>query len=164
VILGAEIGLMVFAIISLVRGKLVLTKNRVVTGVPARLLALIGFLPLPVSLVIGLALGAVLVARGQPIDQSRVRIIGGVVELGIIVLCVAAIYGIGFMIAKPPEPERRRPRRLDEEDEETLPEDIPAAPARRASTDIQRGEPPLPSHVTASPTRRGAPPPPAPAV
>jgi hypothetical protein len=159
VILGAEIGLMVFAIITLVRGKLVLTKNRVVTGVPARLLALIGFLPLPVTLVLGLAIGVFLVGRGQPVDQTRVRIIGAVVELSVIVLCVAAIYGIGLMIAKPPMPERRRRRRLDEDDEETPPEETPPAPARRASTDIQRGEPPLPSHVTASATRRSAPPP-----
>src|SRR5271155_4899651 len=41
-ILGAEIGLPVMAIITLVRGKLVLTKNRVVYGTPARLLALFG--------------------------------------------------------------------------------------------------------------------------
>jgi hypothetical protein len=159
VILGAEIGLLVFAIFTLVRGKLVLTKNRIVTGVPARLLALIGFLPLPLSLVLGFAIGVFLVGRGQPVEQTHLKIIGAVVELGVLVFCIAALYGIGLMIAKPPEPARRRPRRLDEDDVETVPEDVPAAPATEASTDIQRGEPPLPAQVTASATRRSAPPP-----
>jgi hypothetical protein len=161
VILGAEIGLLVFAIITLVRGKLVLTKNRVVTGVPARLLAIIGLLPLPLSLVAGVVIGMVLVARGQAqaLDQTNVRIIGAVIELSIIVLCIGAVYGIGLMIAKPPEPERRRRRRLDEEDEEMPPEDEPQAPAAAASTDIRRGEPAQPTRVTTSAPRRSAPPP-----
>jgi hypothetical protein len=155
VILGAEIGLIIFAIITMVRGKLVLTKNRVVTGVPARLLAIFGFLPLPLSLVIGFALGFFLIATGQPIDQTRARIIGAVVELGIIALCVAAVYGIGLMIARPPEPEPKwqpKRRRLEEDDEdEALADDGPARESAAASADIQPGEPRKPTHISASP-------------
>src|SRR5436309_12048181 len=95
VILGAEIGLLVFAIITLVRGRLVLTKNRVVTGVPARLLAIIGLVPLPLSLVLGLALGMVLVARGQPVDQMHMTLMGAGIELSVLIFCCVAIYGIG---------------------------------------------------------------------
>jgi hypothetical protein len=147
-ILGAEIGLLVFAIITLVRGKLVLTKNRVVVGWKARVLAVFGLLPIPLSLLIAVVLAVVLAAGGQPVQPgTTVKVVGTVVEIGIILLCVAAVYAIGLPLAGPPEPAPPRRQRLSD-DEDAEPASMPEA----APTGIKPGDP-RPVHVsTTAPT------------
>ena len=101
-ILGAEIGLLVMGIIALVKGKLTLSKTRVVHGTAARLLALIALLPLPLSFAAGLVYGVVVTARGGDVaaDSARLTMIGA--EVAILVGCIVALYAIGWTLAKPP--------------------------------------------------------------
>lgn len=100
-ILGAEIGLMVMGVIALVKGKLTLTKDRVVYGTPARILAILAFLPLPLSFVTGMIYGMYLATQGRTglDDSNRLWAIG--IELGILVACIVAMYGIGWRLARP---------------------------------------------------------------
>ena len=100
-ILGAEIGLFVMGVIALVKGKLTLSKTRVVYGTPARLLAIIAFLPLPLAFSAGVVYGVILAAQGREvtIDSVGPTMIG--IEVAILVACIAAMYGIGWAIAKP---------------------------------------------------------------
>jgi hypothetical protein len=101
-ILGAEIGLMVMGIIALVKGKLTLTKNRVVHGTPARLLAILTFLPMPLAFASGVTYGVYLVAQGREVTEDSVRYTMIGVEVGILVLCIVALYAIGWKLAGPP--------------------------------------------------------------
>ena len=49
-ILGMEIGLAIFGLIALVKGKMTVSKNKVVVGAAARLLGLLALTPLPAAL------------------------------------------------------------------------------------------------------------------
>ena len=102
-ILGAEIALVILGIYALVKGKLTLTKTRVVYGTHARLLAIIAFLPMPLSLVVGVIFGIILAASGRDATATSVRLTMVGIEVGVLVLCVAALYGLGWQLAKPPE-------------------------------------------------------------
>jgi hypothetical protein len=70
-ILGAEIGMLIVGIMALVQGRLPLTKTREVRGLPARLLAIVALLPLPLSFVGGLLLGIATVAQGETSTRPR---------------------------------------------------------------------------------------------
>jgi hypothetical protein len=105
-ILGAEIALVVLGIYALVKGKLTLTKKKVVYGTPARLLAIIAFLPMPLSLMIGVIYGVVLTVKGQDVTSPGVRLTMIGIEAGVLILCTAALYGLGWQLAKPPEPQK----------------------------------------------------------
>lgn len=100
-ILGAEIGLFVMGIIALVKGKLTLSKTRVVYGTPARLLAIIAFLPIPLAFAAGMVYGVVLAAQGREVTPDAVGLTLVGIEVAILVLCVVAMYGIGWAIARP---------------------------------------------------------------
>jgi len=97
-ILGAEIGLLIVGIMALVRGKLPLTKKRVVYGLPARLLAIIALLPIPVTFVAAIVFAIVMDTRGQNPASSAVRWTGAGIEAAIVILCIAAMYGIGWRL------------------------------------------------------------------
>lgn len=102
-ILGAEIGLLVFGVIALATGKLTLSKTRVVRGWAARLLGVIALLPLPLSFMIGITYGVVLAAQGRDVTADSVRWTMTGIEAGVLVLCAAAIYAIGWRLAGPAE-------------------------------------------------------------
>lgn len=53
-ILGLYIGLAIAGILALVRGRMQISKTKVVVGVPARLLGLLGLTPLPLAILVGL--------------------------------------------------------------------------------------------------------------
>lgn len=103
-ILGAEIGLIVMGIIALVKGKLTLSKTRVVYGTPARMLAIIAFLPIPLSIVGGLAIGVFYASQGKPVTPESLRVPAILMELGVLVVCIVAMYAIGWSLAGPAEP------------------------------------------------------------
>ncbi len=105
-ILGAEIGMFIMGVIALVKGKLTLTKNKVVEGTAARLLAIVLMMPIPVAFTVGLIWGiAINVGNaGGGIQQPG---FGSLVamELGIVVVCAAIVYGVGLSLAPAPPPE-----------------------------------------------------------
>jgi hypothetical protein len=102
-ILGAEIGLIIMGIIALTKGKLQLTKTKCIYGTPARLLALIALLPIPLSIVIISTIAVLYAAQGRDVTGAGLRWTATGIEAGILVLCVSLIYGIGWRLASPPE-------------------------------------------------------------
>ena len=102
-ILGAEIGMLIFGLLALIRGKLTLTKKRVIQGPMARVLAIIAMLPMPISLGIGVIVGFAMAAQGKQFDPNEMRGTFALVELGVIVACLVAIYAIGWSWAESPD-------------------------------------------------------------
>ncbi len=94
-VMGAFAGLMVTIVLTLMKGKLQLTKNRVVYDTPARVIALVSLLPL-------LGLVAYLVTTKTTVNNPS--------GLGIFLLtiasCVALMYGIGWGLGETPRQTR----------------------------------------------------------
>jgi hypothetical protein len=111
--------MLIFGIIALVTGKFTLTRNKVVRGVPARIIGVILVLAFPLAILVLMAIGAVFVAQGQPIIMgSKAQLTMTLVEAGIIVGCFLIALVIAAMTAGPPERTIRRRRRRDPEDED----------------------------------------------
>ncbi len=108
--LVAEIFMLVFGIMALVTGKFTLTRARVVTGVPARVVGAILVLPLPLALVMGFLLGAVLVAQGKQITRDEVQKYAAPLELGIILICMLTAVIVAAITAHPPQKKGPPPR------------------------------------------------------
>jgi hypothetical protein len=106
-ILGIEIALLILGIYALATGKLTLSKNKVVQGTPARLLGIIGLVPLPLAFLAGVAYGATQAAQGKDVTSDSVRWTLTGIEAGIVVVCLIALFAIGFAIAKPPEDQKK---------------------------------------------------------
>ena len=98
-----EIGMLVMGILALVRGKVSLTRNRIVTGTPARTIGVILILPLPLALASGFVLGIILVAQagGAPPQQADLVKYALPLELGIVLLCFVVALIIALINARP---------------------------------------------------------------
>jgi hypothetical protein len=134
--LGAEIGLIIFGIYALITGKLTLTKNRIVRGAAARLIAVIALLPLPLSLGIWSIVGFIAAGRGEFLDPTNpwLQLKFGLIEAGIVVGCLIAVYAIGLPVAA-----RQAARRaLVEEMEDAEDADEWEAPSRVAPSGQSR--------------------------
>ncbi len=117
-IIGMYIGLAIFGVMTLVRGKMTISKTKVVVGIPARLLALVAFTPFPLALVIAIAY----VAINAPADPERfareqqltIALIEGACAVGVAIF----VFAVGAMLAiSPAEAERReRGSRYEEDD------------------------------------------------
>jgi len=105
-ILGIEIALIVLGIMALVKGKIQLSKNRVVQGTPARLLAIVCFAPLPLAFMSGIAYGAYLATQGGDLESHKWIFIA--IEAGVVVACLALLFILGFALATSPAPETPR--------------------------------------------------------
>src|SRR4029077_10668063 len=70
-IIGLYIGLAIVGILALVRGRLQISKHKIVIGVPARLLGLLGLAPLPLALVVGMVYVAASVDVTDPQAVQR---------------------------------------------------------------------------------------------
>jgi hypothetical protein len=123
------IGMAVLGIYSLATGKVKLTRSKVVSGWPARLIGVILLLPFPLTLLVGVAIGAYLVSQGgvgagaRPEDiQARMPPWVPFIGIGMAVLCVIVCVIIGAATGAPPKKERRddyddrRDRRDDYDD------------------------------------------------
>src|SRR5690348_12597804 len=108
-ILGIEIAMIVVGILALVRGKMTVTGNKVVIGLPARLLGLLALTPLPVVFVAVIGY----IALNAPADPEQfaqdkkwtITAIEAVIVIGIAVL----VFGIGAAIGV----DRREAERLE---------------------------------------------------
>ena len=101
-ILGAEIGMLIFGLMALIRGKLTLSKKSIVYGPMARVLGIVAMLPLPLSFAIGLLIGIALAAQGKRFEVEQWRGTFAIIEIGLIVACLVAVYAIGWSFAQPP--------------------------------------------------------------
>ena len=96
-IFGAEIGLLLIGIYGLVSGKLVLTKQLVVRGLPARLLAMIACAPIPLTFAVRFALMRTQAGGPNPASGSKGWSLIAL-EGAILLSCVAVVYVIGWLI------------------------------------------------------------------
>jgi hypothetical protein len=87
-ILGAEIGLLVYGIIVLIRGRYSLGKGKTVTGFRARLLGAICLVPIPLAMAAGFVIGF-LYPEAQLAGQLKGLIAG--IEIAIIIGTVTAL-------------------------------------------------------------------------
>jgi hypothetical protein len=133
-ILGLEIALAVIGVMALIRGKMTLSKAKVVHGIPARLLGLLALTPLPVVLVVGVGY----VALSDPKDpeqfaeDNKWTLIA--IEAGVVIAIAALVAVIGFSFATDPEePPRRRVR--DDYDDEYEDDDRPRRKTRAGRDD-----------------------------
>lgn len=98
-----EIGMFVFGIVTLVKGKFQLSRTKVVVGAPAYVIGAILTAVLPVVLLLGIVVGAVFFARtGQePTAQQRLAFSG--VDLAVVAAALVATMAIAFTTAKEPK-------------------------------------------------------------
>lgn len=109
-VLIGEIVLLVVGIMALVKGKLTLSKKHVLYGTPARLVGLIGMAPLPLSFAGGMAIGIYYAAQGKPFDVGTHYGKLALMEIGILISCVVAMYAIGARFAGPPAASHAQPQ------------------------------------------------------
>jgi hypothetical protein len=160
----AEIAMLVFGIIALVKGKFSLTGSRVVRAVPARIIGVILLLPLVIGQGVSLAVITIqvskLAAQGKQMSyeegwQEGMRLSGPLTLVnGIITgVCLFAALGIAIGTAKPPKSKRRRIREEEYDDyEDTRPrrrrieedddDDEPRYRRRRIDQDSDDEDPP----------------------
>jgi len=114
-----EIGMLIMGIVALVKGKISLTANRVVYGIPARIIGALLMLPLPLVFGGVMVLGVFMAAQGKPVDRENLRPPAAIMEISILVIIGITVVVIGLATAgKPPRKKKRLPR--DEPDENTF--------------------------------------------
>ena len=94
-ILGAEIGLLIYGIYSLATGKYSLSKGKVLTGGKARLLGVLCMLPLPLAFIAGVLLGlffALVLGTAVPVWLSTVTEVLILVVVGVAVTVLGKKY------------------------------------------------------------------------
>jgi hypothetical protein len=110
--------MLIFGIIALVKGSFSLTGNKVVSGLPARIIGVILIMPLPISLGVGFIYGLTMAATGQNVRQDSVQGAAIVIELSIMAVCLVAALIVAFANAKPKaKPASYAPPPLDEAEE-----------------------------------------------
>jgi hypothetical protein len=147
---GVEIALLVIGLLAIIRGKLTISKTKVVTGAAARLLGLIALTPLPVALA-AVALYMAVSGVGDPerfADDNRMTLM--LIEAGVVIGIAILVFGIGAAIGTDPardqadeddeeddRPRRRRSRRDDDEEDE-YEADRPRKRSRRDDDEYDR--------------------------
>src|ERR1700744_6096997 len=96
-ILGIEVGLILYGLYALVTGKFSLGKDRVLRGTPARLLILIGFLPIPFAFAICVGGSSANGAAGRQ-AVARLQWIFGGIELVVVVGCCVLLFAVGNVL------------------------------------------------------------------
>lgn len=97
----------VFGIMTLVRGSMTISKNKVATGGPAYVAGVLLLLPLPLSFAVGVIIGITVggdINRVRELQESGTLVL---VELGIIVGCLVLALVIATANAHPPHQRRR---------------------------------------------------------
>jgi hypothetical protein len=87
-ILCAEIGLLVFGIITLIRGQYGMGKGEKIVGAKARLLGAICLAPLPLSMIVGLAIGF---SNPQAVSAGSFKWLIAGIEIAILVSTVIVL-------------------------------------------------------------------------
>src|SRR6476646_3309732 len=97
------LAMLIFGIITLITGKFTVTRGKTVYGAPARIVGAIMLLPLPLLLVVGVALGFGMLARGQQLnldDASRLRTLGLILGLGVVGGCFVLALVVAWLNAE----------------------------------------------------------------
>ena len=101
-ILGAEIGMLIVGLMSLISGKMTLSKTKVVMGTPARILGAVAMLPIPLSFLTAVPISIVMGVSGRSVTSGSAKLTFTLIELGIVVVCAVIIYAVGAKYAQDP--------------------------------------------------------------
>ena len=137
-ILLLELALFTFGIVVLALGKLQFSPNKVVEGLPARLLGIVAMIPMPLAFVIGFIIGFREGLRGGDPQQFAQKFgpMLAVVELALVVGAAVIVAVTGLLIAGPSHEERIRRRRRRREREADDDDDYEPRPRRRRARDF----------------------------
>src|SRR5215831_8335583 len=107
-ILGIEIAMLIVGILALVRGKLTISKTKVVEGTPARLLGILALTPLPAAF---LAIMAYIASQGPAdpekfAEEKKWTLVG--IEAAVVIGIAVLVFVIGAAIATDPKKASRR--------------------------------------------------------
>ena len=127
-LLVAEIASLIFGIITVATGIFTLTRNKVCYGAPARAVGVLLMLPLPVAILVTIAVIAMLAARGGVTGPRDVPGWIGLLELLIFLVFFVPALVIAGVNGRPPRPARR-------------PEDEDRGPPRRPVADVDEDIP-----------------------
>jgi uncharacterized membrane-anchored protein len=117
-----SIAMLIFGIIALVRGQFTLTRTKVVSGVPARVIGVILLLPLPMMLVGGMLIGVFYAMQGKQPRPEDIQGPAVLLEVGVVLGSMLIAVVIGLATAGPPQ-RRRLPFELEEEYDRRFHED-----------------------------------------
>ena len=112
-----EIVMLIFGIITLIRGRFLLLRTKEVLGWPARIVGLFLIMPFPLSFLTGMVLGAIWMAMGKNIDDRGFLDAARIAELAIVFLCFVSAIGMAMYFAEPVR------KRRSEQEIAVLPED-----------------------------------------
>jgi hypothetical protein len=97
----AEIGMLVFGVITLVKGTFQFSRARIVRGAPAYAIGVILLLPLPVAFGIGAVIGAVVAARTGHAPTAQDLGPYGAIDVALVLLSLLASLVIALTTAQP---------------------------------------------------------------
>lgn len=96
-LLGLEIGLLIYGIYALTKGQFQLGKDKILEGRYARILAILCILPLPLAVVIGFVAGFIwAITHGTSKQFPQGMAIG--FEVVLVILCCIAIVVVGKIL------------------------------------------------------------------
>jgi hypothetical protein len=103
-ILGLEIGMIIYGLIALMTGKFIVTKVRVVTGKLARQLGFILLMPIPIAYTAHGLVHYRFVRDRRPVGADSTFVWTMIaVEAGIVICCFATAYAIGWFATSYPK-------------------------------------------------------------
>lgn len=114
---GIAIGLTIFGLLGLIRGKMTISKTKVVVGVPARLLGLLAMTPIPLLLGVGVVIGLMNLGEDPQKLQKDNQLLFAAIEVGIVVGVAVLVFVIAAVVAIHPREAERRERAGRYEDE-----------------------------------------------
>jgi len=106
--------ILILGVVTLIRGKVSLTNNRVVTGGPAYIVGALFVLPFPLSFGVGVLMGMQRAAEGRPMDE-QFRTQGTFVDLGLTIGCLIMAVIVAVCTAKRPDVDSRKSRLLEDD-------------------------------------------------
>jgi hypothetical protein len=120
----AQIALLVWGIIVMVRGQIAFSNTKVVRGGSARLVGALIILPLPLSVAIVFAYGMYLGVKEQEIEIRHIEWVGMVIQLCVYGVCLLSAIVLDLLLAKPRKKPMESAALLDEEEERLLEYDM----------------------------------------
>jgi hypothetical protein len=96
-----EIIMLIFGIITLVRGRFLLTRVKEVRGWPARIIGVFLVAPFPISFLAGIVLAAVFLALGKDVESPDFKLSVQIAGFAVVIICFLAAIGIAMTYSEP---------------------------------------------------------------
>ncbi len=98
--IGLELGLVVFGIFALVKGRFSVSRSKVVAGTAARVMGVLALLPIPLAIVVHTLYAAASIRSGTEMDRAAAQDVDGAITIGVVVLLLV----VGIALGKPKQP------------------------------------------------------------